>query len=52
MKRTVSILLILLYVTTCLGFFVAVRVGIGRASIAEKMVRDKELVTMRGIVKI
>ena len=51
-KRTVSILLILLYVTTCLGFFMAVRVGVGRASTAEKMIKDKELVTMKGIVKI
>lgn len=51
-KKTVSILLILLYVTTCVGFFQAVRVGVVRVSTAEKMVKDRELVTMKGIVKI
>jgi hypothetical protein len=51
-KKTVSILLILLYVTTCLGFYMAVRVGIGRVVSTEKMVKEKELVAMKGIVKI
>jgi hypothetical protein len=51
MKRTISILLVLLYVVTCLGFFMAVRTGISRASIAEKVVKDKDLVAMNGIVK-
>jgi|GEM_PF-4631687 len=51
-KRTASILLILLYMTTCLGFYMAVRIGIGRVASTEKMVKDRELVAMKGIVKI
>jgi hypothetical protein len=51
MKRTVSILLVLLYLVTCLGFFMAVRVGVVRAAAAEKIVKDKDLVAMNGIVR-
>lgn len=51
MKRTVSILLVLLYVVTCLGFFMAVRTGIDRAAVAEKVVKANGLVAMNGIVK-
>jgi hypothetical protein len=50
-KRTVYILMILLYLTTCLGFFAAVRSGIARASATEKMIKEKELIAMNGIVK-